>query len=36
MEALKLPRAERAKVRSKTFQGIAEAMALQWGDFNGH
>jgi hypothetical protein len=36
MEALKLPRAERAKVRSKTFQGIAEAMALQWGGFNGH
>ena len=36
MEALKLPRAERSKVRSKTFQGIAEAMALQWGGFNGH
>jgi hypothetical protein len=30
-EALRLPSAERAKVRSKTFQGIADAMAEQWG-----
>lgn len=26
---------ERAKFRSKTFQGIAEAMANQWGNYNG-
>lgn len=30
-DALLLPPAERAKVRSKTFQGIATAMAEQWG-----
>lgn len=30
-EALRLPPEERAKVRSKTFKGIAEAMAEQWG-----
>ena len=30
-EALKLSKEERAKVRSKTFLGIAEAMADQWG-----
>ncbi|MAF80094.1 hypothetical protein CL629_03390 [bacterium] len=30
-DAYKLPPAERAKVRSKTFQGIADAMADQWG-----
>ena len=24
---------ERAKIRSKTFQGIADAMAAQWGAF---
>ena len=30
-EALKLPPSERAKVRSKTFDGIALAMAEQWG-----
>lgn len=30
-ETLKLPKEERAKVRSKTFKGIAEAMADQWG-----
>ena len=30
-EAWKLPPAERAKLRSKTFQGIADAMADQWG-----
>lgn len=30
-EAWKLPKEERAKLRSKTFPGIAEAMAEQWG-----
>lgn len=30
-EAWKLPPDERAKVRSKTFPGIAKAMAEQWG-----
>ena len=30
-DAWKLPPAERAKLRSKTFQGIADAMADQWG-----
>lgn len=30
-EAWQLPPAERAKLRSKTFQGIADAMADQWG-----
>lgn len=30
-DAFKLPPAERAKVRSKTFIGIAKAMAEQWG-----
>lgn len=30
-DAIKLPKAEREKVRSKTFQGIADAMAEQWG-----
>ena len=30
-EAWKLPKKERSKVRSKTFQGIAKAMATQWG-----
>jgi site-specific DNA-cytosine methylase len=30
-DALKLPAEERAKVRSKTFPGIAQAMAEQWG-----
>lgn len=29
-EALKLPPSERAKARSKTFKGIAKAMAEQW------
>ena len=29
-EAWKLPKAERAKLRSKTFPGIAKAMAEQW------
>jgi len=30
METLKLPSSERSKARSKTFQGIANAMAEQW------
>jgi len=30
-ETLKLPREERRRVRSRTFTGIAEAMAMQWG-----
>lgn len=30
-DALKLPPKERARLRSKTFQGIANAMAEQWG-----
>ena len=30
-DAWKLPKTERAKVRSKTFEGIAKAMAEQWG-----
>jgi hypothetical protein len=30
METIKLPPAERAKARSKTFPGIAKAMAEQW------
>lgn len=32
-DAYKLPPHERAKVRSKTFMGIAKAMAFQWGSF---
>ena len=31
VESLKLPPDERSRVRSKTFQGIANEMALQWG-----
>lgn len=31
MNTMKLPPAERARERSKTFPGIARAMALQWG-----
>ena len=31
METMKLPPKERAKARSKTFMGIATAMAEQWG-----
>lgn len=31
VETLKLPPIERAKIRSKTFQGVADAMADQWG-----
>jgi site-specific DNA-cytosine methylase len=34
-EAWKLPKEERAKLRSKTFQGIADAMAKQWGKVSG-
>lgn len=33
-DAFKLPKDERAKLRSKTFPGIAEAMAKQWGLFS--
>ena len=34
-DAWRLPKEERAKLRSKTFPGIAKAMALQWaGDIN--
>ena len=32
-ETFKLPKEERRKARSKTFTGIAEAMASQWGAF---
>lgn len=32
-DALPLPKAERQKARSKTFQGIADAIAQQWGDY---
>lgn len=31
METMKLPREERSRARSKTFLGIAQAMAEQWG-----
>lgn len=31
-DAWKLPAEERARVRSKTFPGIAKAMAEQWGE----
>lgn len=31
MDALKYPAEERSRIRSKTFQGIADAMADQWG-----
>lgn len=31
-DAIKLPKEERSKVRSKTFPGIAKAMASQWGN----
>lgn len=31
-DAWKLPKDERAKLRSKTFPGIAKAMAVQWGN----
>lgn len=32
-EAFKLPKDERSKLRSKTFPGIAKAMAEQWGNY---
>lgn len=32
-DALKLDADERSKLRSKTFPGIAEAMATQWGEY---
>lgn len=35
-DAWKLPKEERAKVRSKTFQGFADAMAHQWIEFINH
>ena len=35
MDTFKLPKSERWKVRSKTFQGIADAMADQWGSPEG-
>jgi len=31
--AFKLPKEERGKLRSKTFPGIAKAMATQWGEY---
>lgn len=33
-DSLKLPQAEWSNYRSKTFQGIANAMATQWGDLS--
>ena len=33
METMCLPPKERAKVRSKTFPGIAKAMAEQWTEY---
>ena len=33
MNTISLPAEERAKVRSKTFPGIAKAMAEQWGNY---
>lgn len=32
-DSVKLKQYERAELRSKTFKGIAKAMALQWGNF---
>lgn len=32
-ETFKLPKEERRKARSKTFQGIADAIASQWGEY---
>ena len=32
-DAYNLPKRERAKIRSRTFPGIAEAMAKQWGEY---
>lgn len=33
VESMKLPPAERQRVRSKTFEGLAQAMSDQWGSF---
>lgn len=33
METMKLPKEERSKARSKTFPGIAKAMATQWSKY---
>lgn len=33
VESMKLPPSERSRVRSKTFQGIADAMASQWSEY---
>lgn len=33
METMKLPKEERSRARSRTFSGIAKAMAAQWGDY---
>ena len=32
-ETFKLPKEERRKARSKTFHGVAKAMATQWGEY---
>lgn len=34
-DAFKLPKEERTRLRSKTFQGIADAMAAQWCEYMG-
>lgn len=34
-DAIRLPKAERERLRSKTFEGIARAMAEQWGSYLG-
>lgn len=34
METMKLPKEERSRMRSKTFPGVAKAMAQQWGGKN--
>ena len=33
MESMSLPAKERSRVRSQTFEGIARAMAEQWGSY---
>ena len=33
MDSMKLPKEERSRVRSKTFEGIAKAMAEQWSEY---
>ena len=35
-DAIKLPKHERSMLRSKTFQGIADAMSDQWGNLKNH